>query len=164
MEATNATEQDEPGDQRGRDQFALQSGDIENNRGGDDQHDRGSQVAEAHGGRQHGQRRGNAARIVRAVLIVSCSQGDEIGEENDQRRLGEFRRLQRADALQPEPAVRFAVGEKDQHLQEQHHAHRAKCPGRALQPAIIAPLEIHQRDEGKHGPDQLVAGVIESWI
>ena len=59
---------------------------------------------------------------MRRVLISVLFLRDEVSEEDDERRLGEFRWLQRADALQAEPAMRFAVEEEDQDLQEQHHA------------------------------------------
>ena len=89
---------------------------------------------------------------------------DKVGEENDQRGLGEFGRLQRPDAFQAEPAMRFAVQKKDQQLQKQHHAERSECPAGTLQHAIIAPLEEHESDEGNRRPDQLVTSVVKAGI
>src|ERR1700733_9455386 len=93
---------------------------------------------------------------------------DKVREKDDERGLGEFRRLQCPDALQSEPAVRFAVEEKNQQLKEQHHSERSEGPSGTLQHAIVAALEEHQGDEGKRRPYQLMLRVvitgIDPWI
>ena len=118
-----------PDRERRRHELALEPRDVEDDCGRDNQNDGGAEIAESHRRRQHRQRqRGRddrAPRVDRVPLLR-----DEVGEENDQRGLGEFGRLQRPDALQAEPAMRFAVEEEDQDLQEQHHAERAEGPGR----------------------------------
>ena len=42
---------------------------------------------------------------------------DEVGQEQNQRRLGEFRRLERSHAAQLEPAMRARIGEIHDHQQ-----------------------------------------------
>ena len=130
----------------------FQPGDEEDQRGGGAQHDGGTEIgdhdreddqADGHGGGHQG-----VARVVDGARAP----GDEEREEDDQRRLGEFRGLHAHRSAEAEPAMVAGVDEVDGDQEEEGDADGAQGDGGILQLAVVRVLEGHHDDEGDDGP------------
>ena len=134
--------------------FPLESGDPEDDDGGDDGHEGGSQIRDDDHEGQH--RDGDEGLLQGALLIDDLRAArDEVGEKEDQRGLGELRGLERSEALELEPAVRARIGEVDEDQKAKNDSEPRKCPGGRVQAMVIAALEIHQDEERCDGPAEL---------
>ena len=131
----------------------LDTGDEDDSDGSDDQDHGSTQVGYRNGERHDRDRDGDRPQGMSAVHNSEPAAQEE-GEEESERRLCQFGRLQ-GKRTGLEPAVISAVGEVDGDQQKQNHSQTGEGDLGIIPRAVIALHEIEQDQDGDGSPTEL---------
>ena len=123
---------------------------AEHHHGRRHQNNGSSQISQNHREGHKAQRQDGGQECV-AAIDGAGAQRDEVREENHQRRLGKFTRLQAAWP-QTNPAMLLRIGKVNNRQQNHHQTHRGEGNGRGLQLSIVQPLEENQQRQSERHP------------
>ena len=106
---------------------------------------------------KHQHRRGRGQQRVAPVIDGLGAALQEVGEKQNQHRLGQFRRLERkSTGVNPAMRVVRAVEKEDGNQQQRGHAHHRKHQRGMLVAAVVHAHGDHHGGKSGHGPDQLL--------